>query len=203
MQEYFLNRLADSRRAASASCPARRTLPGARPRGRRAVRRLLDFFHAHGPRIVYTTVASELPDGSDLMLIFQQRNAANRAAVGNVAIPCAHRRRARIVASLEPAPGGAAVVNKVTTHGMFTSTGLDHTLRLLGITSLVVGGVVTNVRRGDDGPDAADRGDEVVLLDDGARPSPRRPTRPRCSRSRAPSARVRSTDEVLAVLKGR
>ena len=47
-----------------------------------SLRRLLDFFRARGLRVVYTTVASELPDGGDLMPIFQQRNAVSRAAVG-------------------------------------------------------------------------------------------------------------------------
>jgi nicotinamidase-related amidase len=103
------------------------------------------------------------------MPIFQQRNAANRAAVGDVAIPPRGDAWARIVAALEPRPG-ELVVNK-TTYGTFSSTGLDHALRSLGITALVVGGVVTNV----------------------------------CVETfsfQGPFGRVRTADEVLALLKG-
>ena len=140
MQEYFLNPASPFSRACERLVPG--VLGHFQERGRGVVepslRRLLDFFRAHGLRVVYTTVASELPDGRDLMPIFQQRNAANRAAVGDVAIPPRGDAWARIVAALEPRPG-ELVVNK-TTYGTFSSTGLDHALRSLVITALVVGG---------------------------------------------------------------
>src|SRR5215470_1891582 len=167
MQEYFLNP------GSPFSQASERVVPGVlghfQERGRGVVepslRRLLDFFRARGLRVVYTTVASELPDGRDLMPIFQQRNASNREAVGDPAIPARDDAWARIVATLAPQPG-ELVVNK-TTYGTFNSTGLDHALRSLGITSLVVGGVVTNVCVETTARDAADRGYQVVLLDDG------------------------------------
>ena len=73
MQEYFLNPASPFSR----SCE--RVVPGVlghfQERGRGvvepALRRLLDFFRAQGLHVVYTTVASELPDGRDLMPIFQ------------------------------------------------------------------------------------------------------------------------------------
>jgi len=202
MQEYFLNP------ASPFSQGCERVVPGVlghfQERGRGVVepslRRLLDVFRAHGRRIVYTTVASELPDGRDLMPIFQHRNAANRAAVGNVAIPARADAWARIVAALEPRPG-ELVVNK-TTYGTFTSTGLDHALRSLGITSLVVGGVVTNVCVETTARDAADRGYEVVLLDDGCAAFSPEAHEATLLSFQGPFGRVRTTDEVLAALKG-
>src|SRR5207245_1620924 len=167
MQEYFLNPASPFSRACERIVPG--VLGHFQERGRGVVepslRRLLDFFRAHGLRIVYTTVASELPDGSDLMPIFQQRNAANRVAVGDVAIPPRADAWARIVATLEPRPG-ELVVNK-TTYGTFNSTGLDHALRSLGIASLVVGGVVSNVGVETTARDAPARGYEAGLLDEG------------------------------------
>ena len=78
MQEYFLNRASPFSQASENVVPG--VLGYFQERGRTVVepslRRLLDFFRAHGLRIVYTTAASELPDGSDLMPILQQRNAA-------------------------------------------------------------------------------------------------------------------------------
>src|SRR5262245_30174788 len=202
MQEYFLNPASPFSRAAESVVPG--VLGHFQERGRGVVepslRRLLDFFRTHALRVVYTTVASELPDGGDLMPIFQQQNAASRVAVGDVAIPSRADGWARIVAALEPRPG-ELVVNK-TTYGTFNSTGLDHALRSMGIASLVVGGVVTNVCVETTARDAADRGYEVVLLDDGCAafsPEIHDATLLSCG---VYFGRVRRTDAVLALLKG-
>jgi nicotinamidase-related amidase len=202
MQEYFLNPASPFSRACERLVPG--VLGHFQERGRGVVepslRRLLDFFRAHGLRVVYTTVASELPDGRDLMPVFQQRNAANRAAVGDVAIPPRGDAWARIVAALEPRPG-ELVVNK-TTYGTFSSTGLDHALRSLGITALVVGGVVTNVCVETTARDAADRGYDVVLLDDGCAAFSPEIHEATLLSFQGPFGRVRTADEVLALLKG-
>src|SRR5215467_5889958 len=150
MQEYFLDPASPFSRACEAIVPG--VLSHFQERGRGVVepslRRLLDFFRGHGLRVVYTTVASELPDGSDLMPIFRERNAANRAAVGDAAIPPRADPWARIVRSLEPQPG-ELVVNK-TTYDTFSSTGLDHRLRAGHLVSR--GGRGRDQRlRGDDG----------------------------------------------------
>jgi len=200
MQEYFLDPASPFSRACEAIVPG--VLSHFQERGRGVVepslRRLLDFFRGHGLRVVYTTVASELPDGSDLMPIFRERNAANRAAVGDAAIPPRADPWARIVASLEPRPG-ELVVNK-TTYGTFSSTGLDHRLRSLGVSSLVLGGVVTNVCV-ETTRDAADRGYQVVLLDDGCAAFSPEIHEATMLSFQGPFGRVRSTDEVLALLK--
>jgi len=202
MQEYFLNPASPFSRACERLVPG--VLGHFQERGRGVVepslRRLLDFFRAHGLRIVYTTVASELPDGRDLMPIFQQRNATNRAAVGDVAIPPRGDAWARIVTALEPRPG-ELVVNK-TTYGSFSSTGLDHTLRSLGITALVVGGVVTNVCVETTARDAADRGYDIVLLDDGCAAFSPEIHEATLLSFQGPFGRVRTADEALALLKG-
>jgi nicotinamidase-related amidase len=200
MQEYFLNP------ASPFSQACERIVPGVlghfQERGRGVVepslRRLLDFFRARGLRVVYTTVASELPDGGDLMPIFQQRNAVSRAAVGAAAIPSRGDAWARIVASLEPRPG-ELVVNK-TTYGTFNSTGLDHALRSMSVASLVVGGVVTNVCVETTARDAADRGYEVVLVDDGCAAFSPEIHEATLLSFQGPFGRVRTTDEVLALL---
>jgi nicotinamidase-related amidase len=203
MQEYFLNPASPYSRDCESAVPG--VLGYFQERGRGVVepslRRLLDFFRAHGLRIVYATLASELPDGSDLMPILQRRNASSRAALGEVAFPPRADVWARIVAALQPEPG-ELVVNK-TTYGTFNSTGLDHALRSLGITSLVIGGVVTNVCVETTARDAADRGYEVLLLDDGCAA-----LSPEIHEATLLSfgtyfGRVRRTDEVLALLNGR
>src|SRR5262245_39422512 len=134
------------------------------------------------------------------MPIFRERNAANRSAVGDADPPPRSAPRSRTVPGLDPKPG-ELVVNK-TTYGTFSSTGLDHALRSLGVSSLVVGGVVTNVCVETTARDAADRGYEVVLLDDGcAAYSPEIHDATMLS-FQGPFGRVRSTEEVLAILQG-
>jgi len=201
MQEYFLDPASPFSRACEAVVPG--VLSHFQERGRGVVepslRRLLDVFRARGLRVVYTTVASELPDGSDLMPIFRERNAANRAAMGDAAIPPRADPWARIVRSLEPRPG-ELVVNK-TTYGTFSSTGLDHRLRSLGISALVVGGVVTNVCVETTARDAADRGYQVVLLDDGCAAFSPEIHEATMLSFQGPFGRVRRTDEVLALLE--
>jgi biuret amidohydrolase len=200
MQEYFLNPASPFSRTCESVVPG--VLGHFQERGRGVVepslRRLLDFFRAHGLRVIYTTVASELPDGGDLMPIFQTRNAASRDAVGEAAIPPRADAWARIVAALEPRPG-ELVVNK-TTYGTFNSTGLDHTLRSLGITALVVGGVVTNVCVETTARDAADRGYDVVVLDDGSAAFSPEIHEATLLSFQGPFGRVRTSDEVLAHL---
>ena len=203
MQEYFLNPASPYSRALESSVPG--VLGYLQERGRGIVepslRRLLEFFRAHGLRVVYTILASELPDGSDLMPILQRRNASNRAALGEAAFPPRADAWARIVAALEPRPG-ELVVNK-TTYGTFNSTGVDHALRSLGITSLVIGGVQTNVCVETTARDAADRGYEVVLLDDGCAASSPEIHEATMLSFGSYFGCVRKTDEVLALLNGR
>jgi biuret amidohydrolase len=166
MQEYFLNPTSPFSRSCEALVPG--VLDYFQERGRTAVelalRRLLEFFRAHGLRVFYTTVASELADGQDLMPIFRQRNAAAQEQIGAAAILARTDPWARIVSALEPRPH-EIVLNK-TTYGTFNSTGLDHTLRFLGIDTLVIGGVVTNVCVETTARDAADMGYQVILVDD-------------------------------------
>ena len=201
MQEYFLDPASPFSQASEGLVPG--VLSHFQERGRGVVepslRRLLDFFRAHGLRVVYTTVASELPDGGDLMPIFQERNAATRSQIGAAAIPARSDAWARIVDALAPRPG-ELVVNK-TTYGTFNSTGLDHALRSLGIEALVVGGVVTNVCVETTARDAADRGYTVVLLDDGCAAFSPEIHEATLLSFQGPFGRVRRTDEVLALLE--
>jgi len=122
-----------------------------------AIQRLLDFFRAHGLRVVYLTVGSELPDYSDLLP--HMRPMAE--AVGNTA----GRREHEILDELEPAPG-EPVLNK-TTMSAFHSSGFERLLRAWGIEQLAFTGISTNSCVEGTARDAADRGFQCVLVEDG------------------------------------
>ena len=168
MQEYFLNpqsafsRMIERRAAGLGDYFQERSKSTVEPN----LRRLLDFFRTAKQRVIFTTVASEARDGSDWAPAFKRMNAEARAEIGEPALPAKSDPWARIVEALEPA-ADEVVINK-TTYGAFASTGLDATLRNLGIETLVLGGVVTNRCVETTMRDATDRGYRVILADDGS-----------------------------------
>ena len=128
--------------------------------------RLLHKFRENKLRVIFTTVASESPDGADWAPAFKRMNLESKDQIGEPAMPAKVDPWARIVEALEPNED-EVVINK-TTYGAFASTGLDATLRNLGIETLVLGGVVTNRCVETTMRDATDRGYRVILVDDGS-----------------------------------
>lgn len=128
------------------------------------IQRLLHAFRDAGQRVVFTTVASEAQDGSDWSRPFKRLNTEAQEQIGEYSMPAKTDPWSRVVDELDPA-ADEVVINK-TTYGAFSSTGLDATLRNMGIETIVLVGVVTNrcvetTMRG-----AADRGYRVILVDD-------------------------------------
>jgi biuret amidohydrolase len=201
MQEYFLNPDSPFSRFSEDVIPG--VLDYFQERSRSVVeptlRRLLDFFRAHGLRIIYTTIASELADGRDLLPALQQRNALAQEKTGAPSTPQRTDPWARIVPALEPRVD-ELVVNK-TTYGTFNSTGLDHTLRFLGIDALVIGGVVTNVCVETTARDAADMGYQTILVADACAAFSPEIHEATLLSFQGPFGRVRTADEVLMLLE--
>jgi nicotinamidase-related amidase len=201
MQEYFLNSDSPFSRACNASVPG--VLDYFQERGRTivepALQRLLTCFRTHHMRVIYTTVASELTDGSDLMPVMKQRNAISQERQQEAFIPARTDAWARIVPILEP-QDNELVINK-TTYGTFTSTGLDHTLRNLGITTLVIGGVVTNVCVETTARDASDLGYGVILVDDACAAHSPEIHEASLLSFQGPFGRVRSTDDIVTLIE--
>ena len=200
MQEYFLNpqsafsRLMERRASGLGDYFQDRWKSLVEPN----LKRLLDFFRTEKQRVIFTTVASECRDGSDWAPAFKRMNAEARERIGEPALPARSDPWARIVAALEPTED-EVVINK-TTYGAFASTGLDASLRNLGIETLVLGGVVTNRCVETTMRDATDRGYRVILVDDGtATFSPEMQAATTLSLQGAYGF-VRQTDEVLGLL---
>ena len=166
MQEYFLNpqspfsRMMERRAEGLGEYFQDRSTSMVVPN----IQRLLGAFRAARQRVIFTTVASESQDGKDWSLPFKRMNAEAQEKIGEHSLPAKTDPWARIVDDLEPSADDV-VINK-TTYGAFSSTGLDATLRNMGIATIVLVGVVTNrcvetTMRG-----AADRGYRVILVDD-------------------------------------
>ena len=166
MQEYFINP------ASPFSQNVAHRMPGlcdhmqerARTVVEPALQRLLDCFRTHGLVVIYTTVASERADGRDLAPQFQRSNTAAQQLIGAAHFPPRDDVWARIVEPLTPRPD-ELIINK-TTRSTFMSTGLERTLRHLGIETLVIGGVATNVCVEATARDAVDLGYQVIMVED-------------------------------------
>jgi len=120
------------------------------------VRRLLDFFRRHHLRIIYITVGSQMPDYSDIMphKIPFRKLLNNRVG----------EREHEILDEVKPFPG-ELVINKTTT-GAFNSSPIDSVLRAMGVRHCLFAGVATDMCVEGTVRDAADRGYNVVLIED-------------------------------------
>ena len=125
------------------------------------IARLQRAFRETQRQVIFTTFGSELPGGGDLPRSRRrppgrperQFNNFSRGTVEHGILP-----------DLRPVSGDL-VINKVTTSA-FTSTGIDQSLRHLGVDVLAITGVSTEVCVESTARDAADRGYECVLVDD-------------------------------------
>ena len=201
MQEYFLNPQSPFSRLIGRRAEGLGEYFQERANGQAVpnIRRLLDDFRAAKQRVIYTTHASETKDGKDWSLPFKRMNAEANEQIGEIALPAKTDPWARIVADLAPA-SDEVVINK-TTYGAFSSTGLDATLRSMGIKTIVLVGVVTNrcvetTMRG-----AADRGYRVILVDDATATFSQEVQDATTLSLKGAYGFVRQTDETLSLIR--
>jgi len=155
------------------------------------IQRLLDFFRAHGLRIVYLTIGSELPDFSDVLP--HLRGFAE--ATGNTRGRPEHE----ILAALAPA-AGEPVINK-TTMSAFHSSGFERLLRAWGVEQLLFTGVSTNSCVEGTARDAADRGYRCLLVEDGCGAASARLHDAACENFQRLLGRVASVEAALGELE--
>ena len=120
------------------------------------VQQLLNFFRKHQLRIMHITVGSQMPDYSDIM----PHKVAFRKLLNNRL----GEREHEILDEVKPLPG-ELVINKTTT-GAFNSSPIDSVLRSMGIQYCLFAGVSTDMCVEGTVRDAADRGYNVVLIED-------------------------------------
>lgn len=130
-----------------------------------ANRRLLNFFRTSGLRVIFVTVGPNLADGSDMFARRRRRDEARRQASGAASTFFVGSPEHRVRDEVAPIPG-ELVLNK-NSIGAFNSTALDQMLRNFGVESLVITGVATNACVETTARDAADRGYNCILAEDG------------------------------------
>ena len=126
--------------------------------------KLQDCFRSTESNIVYTAFGSLRQDGMDMPRWAREDNDLSRGVVGEPMYPPIEHQSCKIDDSLKPR-AGELIVPK-TTSGPLNSTKLDQMLRTLGIDTLVVAGVVTDVCVTQTAREFADRDFKVVVAED-------------------------------------
>jgi nicotinamidase-related amidase len=126
--------------------------------------RLLDAFRATGRRVVFTRHGPLLPDGSDMIERRRRRDADAVASTGTPALWHRGTFEHEVVAALAPVAG--EVVLDKNTSSAFNSTGLEWLLRNMTVETLVLVGIATDMCVETTARDAADRGFNVILVED-------------------------------------
>jgi len=127
-------------------------------------KRLLDRFRALKKSVIFTRHGAILPDGSDMI---ESRRRRNRDALMDSEKPAMWSNgdfEHEIIAELKPIRG-ELVIDK-NSSSPFNSTGIDQLLRNLGIETLIVTGMSTDMCVETTSRDAADRGYNVIILED-------------------------------------
>ena len=119
------------------------------------IRRLQEAFRGAELEVIHVRIASMTPDGRD--------RGPSHKKLGHVAAPGSPD--AEILPDLTPVTG--ELVFDKTAGSVFCATNIEYVLRNLGITTLVITGIVTTGCVHTAVTDAADRGFHVILVEDG------------------------------------
>jgi nicotinamidase-related amidase len=127
-------------------------------------RRLLDGFRRAGRPVVYTRHGPLLPDGSDMIARRRRRDTDSVRTTNTPTLWSKGSFEHEVIAEMAPRPG-ELVVDK-NTSSAFNSTGIEWLLRNIGIETIVVVGMATDMCVETTSRDAADRGFNVIIAED-------------------------------------
>jgi biuret amidohydrolase len=122
--------------------------------------RLLAFARSAGLRVVHLTIGPLLEDGADMVPLRRPTAAPGLKPLLHHAGTFEHQ----ILPEVSPREG-ELVVNK-TSRSAFNSTAIERVLQNLGLKTLIVAGVTTSSCVDTTARDAADRGFQVVVVED-------------------------------------
>ncbi len=162
------------------------------------INRLQTCFRAQGLPILYTAIGTCTSDGRDLNQMWKDLDQLSIHTIGKRMFPAVGDPSWHIDERIAPYPG-ELVVNK-TSSGTFNSTMLDQTLRNMGIQSLIIGGVTTDVCVETTARDAADRGFQVIIVEDACTAFSDTLHQSALQAFSLAFGRVRTTDAVLRLL---
>ena len=129
-------------------------------------RRLLAAFRHHAAPVLFTRHGPLLPDGRDMI---ERRRRRDASSVRTTNTPVLWHRGTfehEVIAELAPV-AGELVVDK-NTSSAFNSTGIEWLLRNMGVATIVVIGIATDMCVETTARDAADRGINSIIAEDAA-----------------------------------
>lgn len=127
-------------------------------------RRLLNAFRQAGREVIYTRHGALLPDGRDMIPRRRRRDSDALSATGYLAMWARGSYEHEIVDELAPLPHELVVDKNASSP--FNGTGIDQLLRNLGIETLCVTGMASDMCVENTSRDAADRGYNVIVVED-------------------------------------
>ena len=160
--------------------------------------RLVAAFRRSGRQVVYTRHGPLLADGRDMIARRRRRDVEALAATDVPALWHRGTFEHEVVARLEPA-ADELVVDK-NTSSAFNSTGIEWLLRNMGVDALVVAGMATDMCVETTARDAADRGFDVIVVEDATAAFSEWHHRAALSGIARVFGQVWSTDEVVQAL---
>jgi biuret amidohydrolase len=128
-------------------------------------RRLLDAFRSNDWPIYFTAFGTAAGDGSDLPPYMQGVDALGLQFIGERVFPSPADESWRIDERVAPMPG--EVVLRKHTASPFVGTSLDEEIHGRDVKWIVIAGLVTECCVGQTARDAAERGFQVILVEDG------------------------------------
>lgn len=161
------------------------------------VQRLLESFRENGRPVIFTGTGSYSNDGAELPHWLKQFDQLGLAVIGSRVWPKVDEPGWQIDESVAP-QAGEFVINK-TSSGPLNSTKLDQTLHNLGINSLVVAGLTTDVCVTQTARETADRGFRVVVAEDACTTLSEEMHRSALAAFGLAFGRVRKTEELLGM----
>ncbi|MCZ7570483.1 MAG: cysteine hydrolase [Ardenticatenaceae bacterium] len=155
------------------------------------IQRLQEGCRGLGIPVIHIRVASMTGDGRDC-------NKEIRGSAKGLFVAAVDSKEAQFLEDLRPLPGEIVITK--TSFSAFNSTGIDQTLRNLGVESLIVTGVATHACVELTARDAADRGYWVIIAFDGCATNSGQLQQETLARLDGGTIAVKMTEEILRLL---
>ncbi len=160
--------------------------------------RLLKFFREHKLRVFHAAFGALMPDGSDALPLRRIRAEELAKKTGINTLPTVDKFDYQIIDVVKPLPGEPEFNKK--TRNSFCGTGLDHTMRMMGIEYIVMVGIITNLCLETSAQGASDLGYKVILVNDASATFTQRDQNTTMRTFHLYFGRVKDTDEVIELL---
>jgi biuret amidohydrolase len=161
-------------------------------------RRLLDAFRQANREVVFTRHGALLADGRDMIARRRRRDADALTTTGEPAMWARGSYEHEVIDELRPLPHELVLDKNAS--GAFNGTAIDQLLRNMQTETLVVVGVASDMCVETTSRDAADRGYNVIVVEDATATYYAEHHRAAMSAMARVFTQVWSTDEVLAAL---